>query len=189
MISATGKGLNILISCDHTPEHNWMSYLCWYSILKNLSDAKVSICSRRINVSGNFFIWTKKVNIPFKMYNGEYEPKNVFGQNSLLIIPPHVVALRDFDEAGIDPELKEDPCFLENTNFLKDAVTNDFCVFCSYLKGWGNFVASEWINNITCPLLIFKKFSKSNMTINEKRIEKIWNNSIPLFQRISGVKL
>jgi hypothetical protein len=186
MISPTGHGLNILISCDYTPEHNWMSYLCWYSIKKTLSDAKVFVCSRRINVSGSFFIWTKKFSVPFKMYNGEYKFENVFDQKSLLIVSPHIVAIRDFEEAGMSPELKEDPCLLDNTNLLKDASTNDFCVFCSYLNGWGNFVTSEWINNTTCPLLIFKKFSKSNMTINEKRIEKIWNNSIPLFQGILG---
>lgn len=184
MITATGSGLNILISCDYTPEHNWMSYLCWYSIKKTLSDANVSVCSRKINVSGSFFIWTKKLNVLFRTHNEKY--KNIFDQKSLLIVPPHVVAIRDFDEAGIKPELKEDPCLLENTNFVKDAKTNDFCVFCSYLNGWANFVASEWINNTKCPLLVFKKFSKTDMTINEKRIEKMWNNSIPVFRAISG---
>jgi hypothetical protein len=184
MISAVGKNLNILISCENIPEHNWMSYLCWYSIKKVLSDANIFISCKRNSVFAPFFNWTKKVNVPFKMYSGEIE--KLFTQRPLLIVPPHSLAIRDFEEAGIEHNLSKDINYLENTNFFKDAKTNDFCVFCSYFDGWGNFVTSEWINKLNCPLTIFGKFSKNNMTINEKKIEKIWSNSIPLFQGISG---
>lgn len=178
MISPIGQGLNILISCNYSLEHNWMSYLCWYSIKKTLSDAKVYIYSKRENITGCLFLWTKKVNVPFKTYSGDLK------KESFLIVPPHVMAIRDFEEANIDPNFTQG--YLEDTNFLKDAKSNDFCVFSSYLNGWGNFVTSEWINNTTCPLLVFRKFPTKNMSMNEKRIEKLWDNSIPLFRNISG---
>jgi len=191
MISSLGDGLNILISCDHIPGHSWMAYVCWYSISKNLPEAKVFVVSRRKNVTGNLFLWTKKVNIPFQMYNGEYSLSNLAGltDRPMLIVPPESVAIRDFEEAKIDPSSINDVVLL-NSPFVCDSKEDDACVFSSYFNGWGNFVLSEWIYNVNCPLTTSgsKRFLKNIMTINEIRIGQVWNASIPLFQGISAGK-
>lgn len=184
MIPSLGYGLNIVISCEYTPSNNWMSYLSWYSISKNLPEAKVFVSCKRSDIISPLFIWTKKASVPFKMHSKEVE--NVFNLQSFLVIPPHVLAIRDFQEAFEEPIFENNITLIENTSFVKEAKTNEFCVFCSYLNGWGNFVTAEWINSFICPLLTLKKFSKLNMTINEKRIEKIWSNSISLFNTIRG---
>ena len=51
----TGVNLNILISCDNSWHHCWMSYATWYSIYKNLPDAKVALSVPRGTV--NYFHW------------------------------------------------------------------------------------------------------------------------------------
>jgi hypothetical protein len=191
MISSLGEGLNILISCDYTTGHNWMSYLCWYSIRNNLPDAKVIIISKRKQITGDLFLWTKKFNIPFRTYN-EAKLDSVINicEKPLLIVPPDCVAVRDFEEAGVNPNNLKEVSFLENTDFVGRAKGNDFCVFASYSDGWGFFVTSEWINRVDCPLasLTTKNFLKNNMSLNEKHVQSIWSASIPLFQTASGGK-
>jgi hypothetical protein len=189
MISSLGGGLNILISCDYSVCHNWMAYLCWYSINKNLPDAKVFITCCRNNVNCNLFSWTKKVNVPFRMYNGEYKLKNSagFADIPMLILPPDVVAIRDFEESGLDPNVIKDVCFVDNTSLICDAKEEEFCVFASYSNGWGKFVTSEWINRSGCPLL-GSNFKDPIMTFNEVRISDLWKASSLTFQTISGDK-
>ncbi len=193
MISSLGKGLNILISCDHSFGHNWMSYLCYYSIFKNLPEAKVFVVCRRRNVTGSLFLWTKMFNVPFKMYNGEYDIGNLSGIKDvpLLITSPEVIAIRDFEEAKQDQNILNDRHFLVQTNFLCEAKEDTMCVFSSYLNGFGNFVTSEWIDNMNCPLVssFSKRFFHNGMNSNEVRMADIWKESISLFQTISTGKL
>jgi hypothetical protein len=189
MVSYLGKNLNIIISCDHIPGHNWMSYICWYSIRKNLPDANVSLVCKRHNVSGYLFLWTKKVGVPFKMYSSSEDIISTYKKPNL-VVPPFCLAVRDFDEAGIDPSFikDNDSILLEDTNLVCDAKEDKFSVFCSYEDGWGRFITKEWINKTDCPLSFFslKKFSSSNMSLNEKLVKNMWDSSLRLFQAISG---
>jgi hypothetical protein len=46
-ISATGEGLDIVISTACSIHHDWQAFAAWYSIYTNLPDARVSIlCAR-----------------------------------------------------------------------------------------------------------------------------------------------
>jgi hypothetical protein len=190
MISYLGKGLNITISCDHVPGHNWMSYLCWYSIKQNLPDANISMVCKRENVSGNLFLWTKKLNIPFRMYGNSFLDealKHIDVPN--LVVPPYCMCVRDFEEASFDPSrIKEDVLFVEGTNLVCSASSDEFSPFCSYKIGWGHFITSDWIHKEECPLYfaIIKKLSKQGMSLNEKKIENLWSSSLKLFQMVSG---
>lgn len=191
MISYLGKGLNITISCDHVPGHNWMSYICYYSIKQNLPDANVNILCKRDNVTGNLFLWTKKLGVPFRMCNEESFANNISRQNKpSLIIPPYCVAVRDFEESGFKfDEVPEDYFkFLEETDLVCDARADGFCSFCNYKNGWGHFITEDWINKVECPLStsILKRFSKKIMSLNERRVESLWNASLKLFQAVSG---
>jgi hypothetical protein len=189
MISYLGEGLNITISCDYLPGHNWMSYLCWYSINQNLPDAKVNIVCKRNNVSGTMFLWTKKIGIPFKMYNGS-SCEETIELRPTVIVPPYCMCVRDFEESGFDAStIKEgDLLYLNDTDLVSKASSDDPSSFCSYKRGWGHFITADWIHKEECPLyfLFVKKFSKQGMSLNERKIESLWNASLKLFQTISG---
>ena len=182
MISYLGAGLNITILCDHVLGHNWMSFLCWYSIHNNLPDSKVNILCKRNNVTGSLFLWTKKLNVPFRMCSDSIVDKLIKSQPApSLIIPPYCMALRDFEEAKYDvSSIKNEVLFVEGTNLICDATADEFSVFCSYKEGWGHFILNNWINKSECPLsaYIVKKFNKQNMSFNEKRIESLWNSEL-----------
>lgn len=191
MVSYLGEGLNVVISCDHIPGHNWMSYLCWYSVRQNLPDSKISIICKRENVSGSLFLWTKKVNVPFRMYSGDsYHSILASYASPCLVVPPYCVAIRDFEEAGISTELLKEKefTFLEDTKLVCDCNLDDYTIFSSYKKGWGHFITADWLNKIECPLSfsILKNFSKRSMSLSERKIEGLWNSSVRLFQTISG---
>jgi len=189
MISYLGDGLNITISCDYLPGHSWMSYLCWYSINQNLPDCKVDVVCKRSNVSGTMFLWTKKIGIPFKMYSSSFL-EDLIKPRPTIIVPPHCMCIRDFEESGFDASVikNDDLLYLESTEMVSRASSNEASSFCSYKKGWGHFITADWINKEECPLhfLFVKKFSKQDMSLNEKRVEDLWNSSLKLFQTISG---
>ena len=108
MISFTGDNLNILISCDYTIIHNWMSFFSWYCLYKNLPNAKVFILCNRNSMDSMLFEWTKKCDVYFEIV----KPMNLEEKidylkkkkslNNLLVIKPSMVAIRDFGEANFD---------------------------------------------------------------------------------------
>lgn len=190
MISYLGEGLNITISCNYVPGHSWMAYICWYSIKQNLPDAKVNIICSRENITGRLFLWTKSLNIPFLTYNSNNFKEIISRQIApTLVCYPECVVVRDFEESSVDLSFFDDNIlFLQDTDLFCDANSDDFHPFCSYKDGWGYFVTNDWINKEECPLsnLLLKKFSKKIMSINEKKIENLWNSSLRLFQAVSG---
>lgn len=191
MISYYGENLNLVISCEHLPGHNWMSYLCWRSIKNCLPDANVFIICKRNNVTGNLFLWAKKLNIFFKMYNEDNYLKTLNNISlPIIVLPPYCLALRDFEECNLDPnkEIKNKINYLKETKLFCDSRGDDFNVFCSYKEGWGNFNTNNWLNKIESPLsrLFIKRLEKNQMSLNEVKIKNFWLDSAPLFQAISG---
>lgn len=66
MISSSGENLEILIVCDYSLQNDWQTFALWYSIYKNLPDAKVSVlCSRNFIGKEACFCWPYKANIRF----------------------------------------------------------------------------------------------------------------------------
>ena len=189
-ITSVGGGLNILISCDYITHHNWMSYLCWYSLIKNLPDAKVIIGCNRSDCEYDLFRWTYKCKVPFILhkttdFQGEIDILNV--NNPLLVIPPTVICIRDFDEAGFSPDaLSEEKVYKLDDNLSCDCREDKSNVFASYNDGWGKFVTATWIHKSGNPFLFGNKFNQGSLTPNEARIGKLWGAAIPLFQIVSG---
>lgn len=189
-ITSIGDGLTILISCNYSTHHDWMSYLCWYSLSKNLPDAKVIIGCNRTLCDFSLFRWTYKCKIPFFLhkatdFQGQIDIINA--KNPLLVVPPHVICVRDFDEAEFSPNaLSEEKVYKLDESLSCDCREDKSNVFASYEDGWGKFVTATWIDKSGNPFLFGDKFSKGDLTPNEVRIGRLWEAAIPLFQIVSG---
>ncbi|RDJ35318.1 MAG: hypothetical protein DWQ19_10920 [Crenarchaeota archaeon] len=154
IISPTGKNLDIVISCDFLPHHNWMSFASWYSIYKNLPDAKVRILCKRTQFVSDFFKWTFKCKVPFIQYTDHY----VFRENELKITPD-VMAIDIYDKDALGPI---------------DVRLEEKSTFITYLHGCGNFVLTEWIDTFRNPFGMTGRFFSNNLTVNEYRVLKLW---------------
>ena len=190
-ITSIGDGLTILISCDYFTHHSWMSYLCWYSLNKNLPDAKVIIGCNRTDCKYDLFRWTYKCKVPFILhkttdFDGQIDA--IKPNKPCLVIPPEVMCVRDFDEANFSPNVffDEEKIYKLDDDLVCNCREDKSFVFASYNEGWGNFVTKTWIHNEGNPFLFGDRFNKGSLTPNEARIGKLWIASIPLFQIVSG---
>lgn len=189
-ISATGDGLNILIACDYLPHHNWMSFLCWYSITKNLPDASVFVAVHRKSITQNLFMWTQKCKVPFILHKetndeGQIEAAINYGVSKpMLVLSPDSICVRDFKEAGFSPESLSEVRLLDSELFC-DCKEDRPCTFVTYSNGWGKFVTSSWINKMGCPFSSMVKYNQGYLTANESRIGQLWIAATPLFLTVS----
>lgn len=149
VISPTGKNLNILINCQYCRHHDWMAFVSWYSIYKNLPDSRVKLCLKDKDLGEVLFAWPQKCDLEVI----KQIPDNYF------IIEPHVMAVSTYDPESIGPI---------------DAKKDEIATFVSYLNGCGKFVLSDWINSIRSPFVMADRFYSDNLTLNEYRILKIW---------------
>lgn len=188
-ISDTGNGLTIIIGCDYTVLHNWMSFICWYSLTKNLPDAKVIVACNRTLMKSTLFRWTQKCQVPFVLHKPTDKQGQILIAQSIkpvLYIPADVICIRDFGEAGFSPnELSEEKEYFLNDKLVCDCKDNGACVFATYFNGWGRFVMSDWINRSSSPFISTVKFDSGNMTANELRISRLWRSATTLFQTVS----
>lgn len=196
MISSIGDNLNILISCNYTVHDNWMSFLCWYSLTKNLPQAKVMIaCNRTMNNSNSeLFGWTRKCNVRFELHKSTDQESQIalVLQKKIVIAPllvlrPDVVAIRDFEEIGFDTTVLDGKVLkvIDLPEIYCEAMNEKPCVFVTYSNGWGNFATSSWIHKGGCPFTSENRYEHGNMTTNETRIGRLWNAVSPLFQTVS----
>ena len=190
-ISLTGKNLNILISCDYTIIHNWMTFFCWYCLEKNLPDAKVFIVCNRTPLNSFLFAWTKRCKVPFEIVKKssieshvELAKKRGY-EGSLLVISPDMAAIRDFGESDFDQNSLYGKTYFADENLCCDAKEEKPCVFARYSKGWGKFVTSSWINKSSSPFTKENRYALGDMTVNEVRIGRLWNLVSHLFQTVS----
>lgn len=154
-ISPTGKGLNIVLLCEYTPSHDWMSFASWYSVYHNLPDAQLGIFCKRIGTRTQLFQWTFKCKVPFIQYSSEYVVPE-----GAMVITPDTMAVTTYDETALGPiDVKSD----ENSTFV------------SYLGGCGQFVLSEWINTSRNPFNITSRLYSNNLSVNEYRVFKLWD--------------
>jgi len=193
MITSIGDNFSVLISCNHTVCDNWMAFLAWYSISKNLPDAKVLVACNRTKMQSPLFGWTKKCKVPFELHKcmTQYEQMDFVLNKNLLTTPvlqiqPFTVAVRDFEESGFDTKLlKEKMYSTESPELCCDAKEDKSCVFVTYSHGWGKFVLSSWIHNLNCPFTSENRFSNGIMNANEVRIGRLWSAVTPLFHTVS----
>jgi hypothetical protein len=154
----TGNGLRIFITCNYLPHHDWMTFISWYSIKKNLPDAKVVIsCDKSKFTRTPVFEWVKKVNVDFT-YTKQAGGISIFCD---------VMAIREW----ISKEIIE-------------AKSTNVATFCTYRNGCGNFVMSDWINSLVPPFDKSEIFKKDDMTINEARVLEIWKKGLSIYSAI-----
>jgi hypothetical protein len=68
MNKTLGENLNVLILTE--PTQDWLSFSSWYSINKNLPEAKVAaVCVRNLEVGFQYFQWMKRMRIPHRFIN------------------------------------------------------------------------------------------------------------------------
>lgn len=160
MISKNGKGLTIGIDCEYRRHHHWMAFASWYSISKNLPDAKVSIfCERGID-KYHLFNWTHKISVPFSFNKKKVD----------LIIPPSVMAIRHYIPENLGPY---------------NVKSEEFSTFVDYREGVGRFKLDRWIDNMRSPF--YRKLSvlhNSDMTVNELKVLNLWENLFSIYAQI-----
>lgn len=189
-ISYIGKGLSILICCDFIVSHDWMSFLTFWSIKKNLPDANISVICRR-KANSDIFHWTRKCSIPLTFHTTESlseikelslkNPKSKISE-PVLLVKPNIVFLRDFDEAGFDSNIFKNHSF-EIEGLVSDVKSENTTVCCDYSDGWGNFVTSTWINKSSIPFSSVD-YSAVIMSLNEKRFAALWESASKMYQSI-----
>lgn len=111
MITETGKNLSVLIMTE--PERDWQTFATWYSVFKNLPDARTAIfCQRNKQTPFVLYQWTKRLKIPTMIKNPfASEPmeqinwlhairaaleENLIG-DTLLVLRPLAMVLEPFD--------------------------------------------------------------------------------------------
>lgn len=181
------------MTCDFVSHHGWMSFLSWYSITKNLPEAKIFIaCNRKLMIN-DFFGWARRCNVPFILHKSmEINEQCDFAIASkkieypILIISAEHICVRDFDEANFSPQKLKDKNFLEDfPDLYSDCKSSSNSCFVSYKNGWGKFNTNSWINNLNCPLVPEFKYTNTIMTANESRIGQLWNNATMLYKGLT----
>lgn len=199
MISSTGENLNILICCQHSLLHEWMTFFSYYSIKTYLPDAKLAISCERHNLHHSLFGWARKLNLNFEYHKPktklDYLNDFIFKkklQIPCLIIEPDIICVRECNENFLDlsKNQKQNEFFVvsdfekkhfEDSVLYSQAKNNNISNFVSYSDGWGTFNLTTWINKNDYPFNPFYKFNKSLLSLNERRIDELWQSATNIF--------
>jgi len=155
------KDLAIIIECDSNFCDSWMCFASWYSLQKKLSNTEVFI-----SVNNSFlFNWANKCNV--KIFRRQFNIQ----KNTIKKIKPSVMAVRDF-----------------MGNFeIVSSKTDIHSSFVDYRYGCGSFELHKWVNSKKPPFEnALKKFSTTELTINEYAILNIWEQACPLYKQLAG---
>lgn len=147
MISNTGENLDVVI-LTRTAE-DWRSFACWYSVMKNLPDAKVFLlCNRTTKVEFQFYQWAKRLRIPHtysnpfcnepigdRLFNLGTATLHGFNRNAALLLDYSCVVVDSLDDAWLSLFNDPGPRFFLDVNVavarqidrtLLDKMTNQF---------------------------------------------------------------
>lgn len=159
MISPTGDGLNIAIKCNYLPHHNWMVMASWYSLLKNLPDAKfVIVCDKSQGGNIELFKWCVKLDLDFY-----YGTKHKYDYE----INCDTMAVREWK--GFE---------------ICSATSEETSTFVHYRDRCGDFVLADWIDSIEAPFARTDDFYKGGMAVNEWKILELWKKLYPVYSMI-----
>jgi hypothetical protein len=171
-ISRTGDGLNVLITCEQTPAHDWMAFAAWYSFTKYVPDAVTKIICRR-QLGHELFSWPQKTKTTFRSYstnlNSPLEIAKGLGlyqsDEQVFVIEPWTMAVCELDHEYEFSELH-----------VEDAKSEKTSPFVSYFNGCCKFVFGEWINRTSGnPFSICGKLQTIDLTLNERRVLDMWD--------------
>ncbi len=180
-INCLGDNLNVIINGNYNISHEWMAFACWYSINKNLPDAKVElVISSAGAVSRQLFDWTGRVGVRLHLN------KHVELKPNSLAVPACSMAVRDLPQGAVD--LLNDKSITimnEEKGLCCEAKEDCFVPFVTYLEGVGNFVTGDWINKDECPFPWADRFMSHSANANEIRILKLWKQLSQIFTTVS----
>lgn len=167
-ISKTGEGLAVVIDSSYSQHHDWMTLASWYSIQKNLPDAKVIVAVTRGLHGSELFTWPWRFGAIFFQHSNKLDPVKIAESRGFLEgtimqikIEPDVMAVRPFDPEWVGPYSVKEDCF---------------ATFVSYREGCGTFVPSKWINRKERPFVgATRAFARGDLTVNEKRVFEVWD--------------
>lgn len=161
----TGSGITFIIKCEATANQNWMAFASWYSINKNLPDAKVVVAVERSDASPELFRWVRKCGGTLVRYKGTI-PK-VEG-DKIIEIKPTIMALRTFRDEEIVA-----------------AKSSKQATLVDYSEGVGCFVAAEWIDKVLLPFpRATRRWATDTMSVNEVAILELWQKCGPLYEAL-----
>ena len=148
-----------------------MAFACWYSIHKNLPDAKVAVIYNRLHAEWDAFKWTNPCGVELLAYsdkNGVLPKIEVFKNVDITkTVSPNTMAVRTYDETNLGPV---------------DVSSEMATTFVTYEERCGQFITSEWINSVGHPFRnAFKRFGKNDPTVNEQKVFELWEKAGLLF--------
>lgn len=159
----TDKDLAIIIDCEPNFSHNWMSFVSFYSIYKNLSDAQVFL---RVSCVKEYFFWANILKV--KVFRNQFKIERPI----IKIIKPSVMAVRQISD---------------NLDIVSSKSNISGC-FVDYRYGCGSFELDKWINTKKVPFdNAIKRFSTTDLTINEYAVLNIWEQSCSLYKQVGGL--
>lgn len=126
MITETGKNLSILIITEDT--RNWQTFATWYSIYKNLPEAKVAIISHRTAACPFvYFQWTKRLKVP-TIHRAMFKEDQSKALNWL-----HAI------KEALDRKYVEYPCLIIDSSIMAiDVLDQKFLDFVNNNDSWSN---------------------------------------------------
>lgn len=134
MISDTGKDLNIVIRTQTSED--WEAFATWYSIWKNLPDAKLMLlCTRNDKVEFQYFQWAKRLKIPITyidptskderlecLHQLQYAKQSFNNTNKTLMLSSYMMVLDTLDEETLRVFNREDYDLLLNPGVVLSSI-------------------------------------------------------------------
>ncbi len=161
-VTPAGEGLCVVCLVESHHTHGWMSFALYYSLLKNLPDAKFVIACKQASMN-NAFAWAFKRKIPFYFYDVDPVPgakAKLKADMEYITIPSHSIAVREY-RGNAGPVLASD---------------SGDATFVDYSMGCGRFVLSSWIHKTTEPPFFraVRRFRNESPTVNELKVLQVW---------------
>ena len=192
-VSSVGKGLTVAINCEILPHHEWMSFLLYWSCVKHLPEAKVTVACMRQLMNMNIYNWCRRTQVPllFHKYDDVRDihhfvrTHRTTQTDCVVVANPCTVFLRDFEEADIDNDIFTRLIHVSGADgFVSDIKSENPTVCCDYSNGWGKFVTSNWINKKSIPFSSVN-FADAGMTVNENRLARIWKSATKIYPSLT----
>jgi hypothetical protein len=134
MVTETGGSLSVLIITES--DQNWQTFATWYSIYRNLPDAKVAlVCHRNGQTPFVYFQWAKRLSVPSVHRNPFKHQDNIENLNvlaavkmaqdrsyigdTILVMKPLTMATSAFDQKFLD-RLKENKLWVNEEMWFLD---------------------------------------------------------------------
>ena len=192
-VSSVGNNLTVAIDCRYVSHHEWMSFLLYWSCVKHLPEAKVSLACNRHLMNLNIFNWCSRCDVPLIFHKFEdrtnlheyLKNHKTTKTEYVVLVDPHIVFLRDFEEASFDSNIfTKIKQISEVDGVVSDIKSENPSVCCNYSNGWGKFVTPNWINKNSIPFSDVN-FADANMSINENRLARIWKSATKIYPKVS----